>query len=174
MLTFVSGWRSQDRDHVIVAHQDSTRPAVYFIDEASHLPDDFPDAPIIDLYRNGYNRFEITDDRIQIVRLNYDTDNALIIPAVSRVLQTETEAQIVVMYDATEKLRRFYPSLRDYSALLASDSRLNASEGDHVIFTHGGSFVWKDRLLETQTAALVGDEELDIGVVNEALTEFDY
>ena len=36
-----------------------------------------------------------------------------------------------------------------------------------MIFTRGGSFVWTDHLLESQTATLTGDEIIDMGIVSD-------
>jgi hypothetical protein len=175
MLTFVSGWRSPDREKVIVDHRDPNRSAIYFIDDSSRLPGLMPEVPITEVWRHGRAEFELSaSSTTQIVRVNHDTDHDMIVRAVSRVLMQGIEAQVIVVYDATEKLFRLFPALRTTSGLIASDARLNAAEGDHVIFTRGGSFVWKDHILESRTAALVGDETIDMGIVDEGLTELDY
>jgi hypothetical protein len=170
MLTFISGWRSPDRDNALIKQRDPQRPAVFFIDDSSSLPMLFPDAPIIDVWRTGRIDFHLHDTQTtptQIVRINYDTDNSLIALVISRVLMQGTEAQLIILFDAVDPLYRLYQPLRASGALLAADSRLDAAEGDHVIFTRGGSFVWTDHLLESQTATLVGDETLDMGIVSD-------
>ncbi len=174
MLTFISGWRSADREKVIVDRRDPNRAAVYFIDNASTLPHLLPDTPIVDVWRNGRGELTPSGDETTLVRVNYDTDNDLIVRAVSQTLMRGEDAQIIVVYDAVTALYRLFPALRAASALLAADSRLDASEGDHVIFTRGGSFVWKDHLLESRTAILSGDETLDVGIVDAELAPLDY
>ncbi|MHB8626328.1 MAG: hypothetical protein ACYDBJ_06255 [Aggregatilineales bacterium] len=168
MLTFISGWRSPDRDKALVNLRDKARSTIFFIDDASRLPTQFPDAPVTDLWRNGLVDFRMDrETAIQLVRINYDTDNELVVRAVSRALMQGADAQIVIMFDAVDALYRLYPALRAAGAVLASDARLDAAEGDHVIFTRGGSFLWTDHLLESQTATLIGDETLDVGVISE-------
>ncbi len=173
MLTFVSGWRSADRERVIVNQRDVGRSAVYFIDNNSTLPSLLPDAPITEVWRHGRVDFTLGDEKTNIVRLNYDTDNDMLVRSVSRTLMQGADAQIIVMHDAVTLLYRMFPALRAASALLAADSRLDACEGDHVIFTRGGSFSWKDHLIESQTAILTGDETLDVGIVDEELVSLD-
>jgi hypothetical protein len=174
MLTFVSGWACPDRDKVVLAHRDTNRRAIFFTEGYSALPDQLPGIPTIELWRNGRGDFDLLDTPTQIVRVMYDTDNSLIEPAVRRVLTSNSDSQVIVTYDATKQLARMYPHLRAVNALLAANGRLNAPDGDHVIFTRGGSFAWTDHVLESQTAALTGHEELDVGIVNEALTELDF
>jgi hypothetical protein len=168
MLTFVSGWRTPDRDNALVNLRDKARSTIFFIDDASRLPTQFPDAPVIDVWRNGVIDFRMDREAaIQLVRVNYDTDNELIVRAVSRALMQGDDGQIVITFDAVDALYRLYPALRAAGALLAADARLDAAEGDHVIFTRGGSFLWTDHLLESKTATLTGDETLDVGVIDE-------
>lgn len=174
MLTFVSGWACPDRDKVVLAHRDHNRRAIFFAEGYSSLPDQMPGIPTIELWRNGRSDFEVLDAQTQIVRVMYDTDKTLIEPAIRRILRTNPDSQVLITYDATRQLAGIYPHLRAVNALLAADAHLNAPDGDHVIFTRGGSFAWRDHLLESQTAALVGHEELDMGIVNESLTELDY
>jgi hypothetical protein len=174
MLTFISGWACPDRDKVILSHRDPTRRAIYFAEGYSSLPDQLPGIPTTELWRNGRGEFEVLDAPTQIVRVMYDTDNTLIEPAIRHILRTNADSQVIVAYDATRQLANLYPHLRSVNALLAADAHLNAPDGDHVIFTRGGSFAWRDHMLESQTATLVGSEELDVGVVNDALTELDY
>jgi|GEM_PF-1107641 len=167
MLTLISGWRSAERDKVLIAQRDMSRPTLYFIDNVSTLPTLAPDLPVADVWRNGNLQLSLAPDASQIVRVNYDTDNNLIVRAVEQAMRQHTNSQIVVMFDAVNALYRFFPSLRAEDAVLAADARLDACEGDHVIFMRGGSFSWKDHLLESRTAVLVGEETLDMGVVDE-------
>lgn len=174
MLTFISGWRSADRDKVIVDQRDPSRGAVYFIDNTSTVPDLLPDSPMIDVWRNGRTEIHLNGENTTLIRVNYDTDNDLIVKVVSQTLMRGEDAQIIVVYDAVNALYRLFPALRAASAVLAADARLDASEGDHVIFTRGGSFVWKDHLIESRTAVLTGDETLDMGIIDEELASLDY
>jgi hypothetical protein len=175
MLKIVSGWRTPNRDRAVLRQRDPQRPAIFVIDEASRLPEDLQDAPIIDLWRHGDVNFNPLPNVFnQIVRINHDTDNQIIIPVVTRLLTNGHGEQILVMYDATEKLFRIYPALREGGAVLSANRGLNAVEGDHVLFTHGGSFAWRDYMIEGQTSMLLDDETLDIGVVSEEMTEFDF
>lgn len=175
MLTFVSGLPSEGRDKVIVAQRDPSRPALLFIEGSSPLPHDHPEAPITDVWRNGDRQFQLVPDvPTQFIRLQHDTDHQLIAPAVTRALMSGLDAQILVLYDATSKLFAMYPALRTSGAVIAADPHLNVAEGDHVIFTRGGSFAWRDYVIEAQTATLVGDESIDVGIVDETLTQFDY
>ena len=168
MLTFISGWRTPDRDQALVKARDKARSTIFFIDDVSSLPAQFPNANVIDVWRNGTVDFRMDrETAIQLVRVNYDTDNDLIVRAVSRALMQGADAQIVIMFDAVDALYRLQPALRAAGAILASDARLDAAEGDHVIFTRGGSFLWTDHLLESQTATLTGDETLDVGVISD-------
>lgn len=166
MLTFISGWRSPDRDKAIVTQRDPARHAVYFIDNSSTLPALLPEVSISDVWRHGRLELKLPDVTTHIIRVNYDTENALIGPAISQTLMAGDDAQIVVMFDAVQPLYRLFPALRAASAVLAADARLDVDEGDHVIFTRGGSFSWRDHLVESQTATLVGDETLDMGIVD--------
>lgn len=170
MLTFISGWRSPDRDKALIRLRDSERPAIFFVDDNSSLPALFPEAPVIDVWRTGRLDFTLADTRTnptQIVRINYDTDNSMIPLVISRILMQGTDAQLIILFDAVDPLYRLYSPLRAGSALLAADARLDAAEGDHVVFTRGGSFFWTDHLLESQTATLVGDEIIDMGIVSD-------
>lgn len=174
MLTFISGWRSPDRDQVLVNQRDTSRTTLYFIDNASTLPVVMPDTPIIDVWRNGRMELPLDPNTTTIIRVNYDTDNELIGRAVTHALMQHTDGQIIVMFDALNALYRLFPALREGSALLASDARLEADKGDHVIFTRGGSFVWKDHLLELRTAVLTDAECLDMGILDLELMHLDY
>ncbi len=166
MLTFVSGWRSVDRDKVLLDQRDTTRPSLFFVDETSSIPAQFPVAPIVDIWRNGQLDLPLERDTTQIVRLNYDTDNQMIMPALSRALMQGLDAQVVIAFDAVNTVYRLLPMLRAGAAILAADARLQVAEGDHVIFTRGGSFAWRDHVIETRTASLIGDETLDMGIVD--------
>jgi hypothetical protein len=165
MLTFVSGWKSEDREIALVGRRDQRRPAVFIIDDTSHLPELMPDAPVIDLYRNGKFEVEIGDEWNTFIRLNYDTDQELVGRAVTAVLMSGKDTQIIVTFDATDKLFRFFPALREANAMLCANERLDAPAGDHVLFTRGGSFSWRDNILESQTALLLDSEVYDAGIV---------
>ncbi|MCS6871669.1 MAG: hypothetical protein RML95_01410 [Anaerolineae bacterium] len=165
MLTFISGWRSADRDIALLKHRDPTRHAVFFIDNLSSLPHLLTDLPIIDVWRNGPLDFQIDDNVDTIVRINYDTDHDLIVRSVAHMLLSGSKSQPIIAYDATQYLYRLFPALRAAGALLAADERLDAPSGDRVLFTRGGSFAWRDHLLESQTAQLVNSEVLDGGIV---------
>jgi hypothetical protein len=165
MITFVSGWKSADREIALAGHRDQRRPAVFIIDETSRLPELMPDAPVVELYRNGKFDVQLGDDWNTFIRLNYDLDQELVARAVTAVLMSGKDAQIIVTFDATEKLFRFFPALREAGALLCANERLDAPAGDHVLFTRGGSFSWRDNILESQTALLVDSEVLDAGIV---------
>ena len=174
MLTFISGWRSADRDTVLYTHRDDTRPTLFFVDDQSTLPMQLPDVPVLDIWRNGRLEINLEPGQTTIIRINYDTDNQLIARVVSLVLMKDIDAQIVVMFDAVNSLYALFPSLRDGDTLLAADSRLDAPEGDHVIFTRGGSFMWTDHMVESHTSLLIGEETFDIGIVDSELTPADY
>jgi hypothetical protein len=175
MLTFVSGLPTDGRDKVIVAQRDPSRPALFFIEGNSYLPQDHPEAPVTDIWRNGDRSFNpYPDVATQFVRIQHDTDQALIAPVISRALMSGLDAQILILYDATNKLFAMYPALRNGGAVIAADPHLNVAEGDRVIFTRGGSFAWRDYVIEAQTATLVNDESIDLGIVDETLTQFDY
>jgi hypothetical protein len=166
MLTFVSGWRSIDRDKALINQRDQERNAVFFIDDASEFPYLLPDAPVIDLWRNGLLDFRLNDDdHDTLVRVNYDTDHALIMRAVTHVLLNGASAQLVVTFEASDTLYRLFPALRAAGALLAADERLDAPAGDRVLFTRGGSFRWHDNILETKTSLLADTDILDVGIV---------
>jgi hypothetical protein len=165
MLTFISGWRTVDRDKALVSQRDPERRAIFFIDNSTDFSEYLPDAPTIDLWRNGRLDLIIGDDQSTVVRVNYDTDNDLIMRAVTHVLLGGGDAQIIVTFDALDGLYRLFPALRAAGALLAANERLDAPIGDRVLFTRGGSFRWHDHVLETQTALLTNEEVLDAGIV---------
>jgi hypothetical protein len=166
MLTFVSGWRSVDRDRALIKQRDQERNAVFFIDDSSEFPYLLPDAPIIDLWRNGLLDFRLnSDDHDTLVRVNYDTDHDLIMRAVTHVLLNGASAQLIVTFEASNTLFRLFPALRAAGALLAADERLDALAGDRVLFTRGGSFRWHDNILETKTSLLADAETFDAGIV---------
>jgi hypothetical protein len=167
MLTYISGWRSPDRDQALIRHRDQNRSAVFFIDDASKFPELLPDAPIIELYRNGLVDFPPPDAHETLIRLNYDTENDLLRRAITHSLMVGMDAQIIVTYDAVTHLYRLIPALRAAGALVAANERLDAPAGDRVLFTRGGSFVWIDHLLETQTSQLFDAEVLDGGIIPE-------
>ncbi len=165
MLTFISGWRSLDRDKALLKQRDPERRAVIFVDDTSHMDELLPNASVIDLWRNGRLEFKIGDDAETLVRVHYDTDHDLIMRAVTHTLLNGADAQIIVTFDALDTLFRLFPALRAAGALIAANERLDAPVGDRVLFTRGGSFRWSDRLLETQTALLTSTEILDAGIV---------
>jgi hypothetical protein len=166
MLTFVSGWKGQDRDQALVSRRDPDRRAIFFTDgyinSLESLPDD---ASVVDLYRNGRLDFKVGEEPNTIVRINYDTDMDLTMQAITHVLLTGADAQIIVMYDALERLYRLFPALRAADALLAANERLDAPAGDRVFFTRGGSFRWTDHLIEARTSLLTSTEVFDAGIV---------
>lgn len=172
MLTFVSGWRSADRDKALLEHRDPQRRAIFFVDDTPGFLDLLPDAPLIDLYRTGRLDFKIGDDLDTLVRVNYDTDHDLIARAVTHVLLTGADAQIVVTFDSLDTLFRLFPALRAGDALIAANERLDAPSGDRVLFTRGGSFRWTDHILESQTSLLTDTEVLDAGVVPDEVDDF--
>ncbi len=165
MLTFVSGWRGHDRDIALFRQRDQQRKAIFFIDDMSSFPELLPDVHVIDLWRNGQLDFKIGDDRDTLVRINYDTDHDLIVRAVTHVLLTGADSQIIVTFDSVDVLYRLFPTLRAAEALLAANERLDAPVGDRVLFTRGGSFRWHDYVLESQTALLSNADTLDAGIV---------
>jgi hypothetical protein len=165
MLTFISGWRGTDRDKALLRHRDPQRNAIFFVDDTPGFTELLPDAPIIDLWRNGRLDFRIGDDRDTLVRVNYDTDHDLIMRAVTHVLLNGADAQIIVAFDAVDVLYRLFPALRAAGALLAANERLDAPVGDRVLFTRGGSFRWPDHVLESRTALLSNADTLDAGIV---------
>ncbi len=140
MLTFISGWKTADRDKALLEQRDVERRAIFFLDDSTGFLDLLPNAPLIELYRLGRLDFKIGDDQDTLVRVNYDTDHDLIARAVTHVLLTGADAQIVVTFDAVDTLFRLFPALR-------------------------GSFRWHDYLLESQTSLLTSTEVLDAGIV---------
>ena len=172
MLTFISGWRSADRDQALLTQRDPERNAIFFIDNSSGLIDLLPNAPLIDLWRNGRLDFKIGSEPDTVVRVNYDTDQDLIMRAVTHVLLNGADAQIIVTFDAVDSLYRLFPALRAGGAMLAANERLDAPVGDRVLFTRGGSFRWHDHILEGQTALLTEDEVLDAGIVPDEVEDF--
>ncbi len=167
MLTFISGWRTIDRDKALVTQRDPERRAVFFLDNSANFSELLPGAPTIDLWRNGRLDFKIGADHETLVRVNYDTDNDLIMRAVTHVLLNDGDAQIIVTFDALDGLYRLFPALRAGGAVLAANERLDAPVGDRVLFTRGGSFRWHDYVLETQTALLTNEEVIDAGIVTD-------
>jgi hypothetical protein len=165
MLTFISGWRTIDRDKALVTQRDGERRAVFFVDNSANFSELLPEAPVIDLWRNGRLDFKIGTEQDTLVRVNYDTDHDLIMRAVTHVLLNDGDAQIVVTFDALDGLYRLFPALRAAGAVLAANERLDAPVGDRVLFTRGGSFRWHDHVLETQTSLLTNAEVLDAGIV---------
>jgi hypothetical protein len=172
MLTFISGWRTIDRDKALINYRDPERRAIFFIDNMSRFPDLMESAPLIDLYRNGLLDFKAGDDLDTLVRINYDTDNDLIMRAVTHTLLSGADSQIVITFDSTGSLYRLFPALRAASAMLAADERLDAPAGDRVLFTRGGSFRWTDHILESRTALLDEAEVFDAGIVAEDVGDY--
>lgn len=174
MLTFVAGWRSRDRDAALLSERDQARDALIFIDNQSTMPDLLPNAPIIDLYRHGMVDIGLDKDapfsdppHETLIRVNHDTDNQLVTRAITHSLLQGNDAQVIVSYDVSDALFRLFPALRAGNSLLAADERLYAPAGDRVVFTRGGSFAWRDHLVESQTALLTGAEVFDAGIVGE-------
>ena len=166
MLTFISGWKSADRNQALVKQRDESRNAIFFIDDySSDFIDIFPHAPLIDIWRNGRLDLKVGPDHDTIVRVNYDTDHDLIMRAVTHLLLNGADSQIIVTFDAIDSLYRLLPALRAGGALLAANERLEAPAGDRVMFTRGGSFRWHDHILESQTALLMNAEVIDAGIV---------
>jgi hypothetical protein len=165
MLTFVSGWKTIDRDQALMKQRDPERRAIFVLDDSSNFLDLLPHAPLIELYRNGRLDFKLGDDPDILLRVNYDTDHDLIARAVSHILLTGADAQIIVTFDALDTLFRLFPALRAANALLAANERLEAPVGDRVLFTRGGSFRWTDHVLETRTSLLTSAEIIDAGIV---------
>jgi hypothetical protein len=165
MLTFVSGWAGTQRDQALISQRDPNRRAIFFIDNSAGIMDQVPDAPLIELYRNGRIDFHIGDELDTLVRVNYDTDHDLIVRAVTHTLLNGADAQIIVTFDALDTLFRLFPALRASGALLAANERLDAQPGDRVLFTRGGSFAWKDYLIEAQTSLLDVNDVFDAGIV---------
>lgn len=171
MLTFISGWRTKERDQALLNNRTPHRNAAFFVENSSNFPDLLPDAPIIDVWRNGRLDFKLDGDRETIVRVNYDTDQDLIRRAVSHTLLTGSDAQIIVTFDAIDSLHWLFPALRAADSLLTADERFDAPAGDRVLFTRGGSFRWVDRILESQTALLEDSNVLDAGLVPEIVPD---
>jgi hypothetical protein len=167
MLTFISGWKTIDRDTALLKYRDTNRRAVFFIENGSRFEELLPDAPMIDVWRNGLMDFKIGDSPDTLIRVNYDTEFDLLQRVVAHVLLSGADAQLIVTYDAASILFRLFPALRAAGALLAADERLDAPTGDRVIFTRGGSFSWTDRIVEAQTSLLTNAEVLDVGVISE-------
>ncbi|MCC7207084.1 MAG: hypothetical protein IT323_07260 [Anaerolineae bacterium] len=141
------------------------RRAVFFVENDSRFADHLPDSPVIDVWRNGPVNFQIGSEPETVVRINYDTERDLLHRAVTHVLLTGGDAQLIITYDAVQHRYRLLPALRAAGALLAADERLDAPAGDRVLFTRGGSFSWKDHVLESQTALLTSAEVIDAGIV---------
>jgi hypothetical protein len=168
MLTFVSGWRSLNRDKALFKQRDPNRRAVFFIENPSSFPDMMPDAPIIDIWRNGVVEFKVECDSPEtLIRLNYDTEGETLNRALIHHMLSNDDAQIVLTYDAVEQIYRLLPALRARDALLAADERIDAPPGDRVVFSRGGSFLWPDHILESQTSLLLDEETLDVGIIPE-------
>jgi hypothetical protein len=167
MLTFISGWRSQDRDRAVLTQRDLSRRSIFFIDNQSALPELMPYAPLIELWRHGRADFPVGDECETLVRLNHDTDNHLLVRAVTHALLHNHDTQIVVTYDAQNQLSQLYPALREIDALMAVDERFDAPTGDRVMFSRGGSFRWRDYELEAKTSLLLDGEVYDSGVVED-------
>jgi len=165
MLTFISGWRSQDRDQALIKHRDPMRRAVFFVENDSRFAEYLPESPVIDVWRNGPVNFLLGEDPDTVVRRNHATERELFHRAITHVLLTGADAQLIITYDAVQYLYRLLPALRASGALLAADERLDAPAGDRVLFTRGGSFSWKDHVLESQTALLNSAEVIDAGIV---------
>ncbi len=165
MLTFISGWKSTDRDKALLNKRDPLRRAIFFLENSTSFLDLLPNAPLIELYRTGRLDFKIGDEPDTLVRVNYDTEHDLVTNAVTHVLLNGADAQIIVTFDALDRLYRLFPALRASGALLAANERLEAFPGDRVLFTRGGSFRWPDHLLESQTSLLTSEEVLDAGIV---------
>lgn len=174
MLTYISGWRTPERDLALLKYRDPSRNAIFFIDGVSKLTELLPEAPVIDLWRNGLVDFKAGDRSETIVRLNYDTDFQLLQRAITHSLLSGFDAQLIITYDAVTHLYRLIPALRAAGALLAADERLDAPAGDRVLFTRGGSFAWTDRILESQTSLLTDSEVLDGGIIPDELDDVGY
>lgn len=173
MLTFVSGWRSIERDKALLKCRDRERRSVFFIENSSNFPDLLPDAPIIDVWRNGLVDFTMEQVPETLVRLNYDTEHQVLTRAILHVLLQDRDAQVIVTYDALNNLYRLFPHLRHAQALLAANERIDAPPGDRVIFSRGGSFAWKDHLLETQTSLLFDEDVIDAGIVPDPQEDYE-
>jgi len=165
MLTFISGWKSADRDKALINQRDPQRRAIFFLENPTSFPELLPQAPLIELYRTGRLDFKIGDDYDTLVRVNYDTEHDLVANAVTHVLLNGADAQIIVTFDALDRLYRLFPALRASGALLAANERLEAFPGDRVLFTRCGSFSWSDHVLESRTSLLTSEEVFDAGIV---------
>src|SRR5258708_12327108 len=86
MLTFISGWKTIDRDQALMNQRDPERRAIFFLDDSSNYLGLLPNAPVIELYRSGRLDFKINEEPETLLRVNYDTDHDLVARAVSRVL----------------------------------------------------------------------------------------
>src|SRR5215813_11785383 len=120
MLTFISGWRSKERDQALLNARSPERNAAFFVENSSNFPHLLPNAQIIDVWRNGRLDFKLNNDRDTIIRVNYDTDQDLIRRAVSHTLFTGADAQIVVTFDAINSLHWLFPALRATESLLTA------------------------------------------------------
>src|SRR5215468_2108928 len=129
MLTFISGWKSIDRDKALLQYRDNQRRSIFFVDDSPSFLNMLPHAPLVELYRNGRLDFPIGDESETIVRVNYDTEHDLVTRAVTHVLLNGADAQIVVTFDALDKLFRLFPALRAADSLLAANERLEAPAG---------------------------------------------
>src|SRR5258708_40047139 len=165
MLTFISGWKSTDRDKALLNKRDPLRRAIFFLENSTSFLDLLPNAPLIELYRTGRLDFPIGDEPETLVRVNYDTEHDLVTRAVTHVLLNGEDAQIIVTFDALDKLFRLFPALRASDSLLAANERLEAPPGDRVLFTRGGSFRWRDNMVEARTSLLSSTEVFDAGIV---------
>src|SRR5215470_13466967 len=112
MLTFICGWRSAGRDKALVNQRTPNRNAIFLVDEQSTIADLIPNAEIMDLWRNGRLDIELPKVQDTVIRVNYDTDHDLIQRAVTRLLLSETQSQILVTYDAVQSLSPLFPALR--------------------------------------------------------------
>ena len=172
MLTFICGWRSAGRDMAVVNQRTPKRNAIFLVDEQSTVADLMPNAEIMDLWRNARLDIELPKAQDTLIRINYDTDYDLIQRAITRLLLSQTQSQIVVTYDAVQSLSQLFPALREVDALLAVNERFDAPSGDHIVFTRGGSYRWPDRDLEAQTVQLTHEETFDGGIVPEDIPDF--
>ncbi|HRE48067.1 MAG TPA: hypothetical protein PLD47_10110 [Aggregatilineales bacterium] len=173
MLTFISGWRTIERDRALIQNRDGKRRSVFFVEDSSHFPNLLPEAPIIEVWRNGTIDFAVESVPETIVRLNYDTEHSVLARAILHVMLHDPTAQVIVTYDALNHLYRLFPHLRQADALLAANERLDAPPGDRVLFSRGGSFLWRDHLLESKTSLLFGEEVIDGGIVPDEIDEIE-
>src|SRR5258708_8548821 len=135
MLTFISGWKSTDRDKALLNKRDPLRRAIFFLENSTSFLDLLPNAPLIELYRTGRLDFKIGDEPDTLVRVNYDTEHDLVTNAVTHVLLNGADAQIIVTFDALDRLYRLVPALRASGALLAPNERLEAFPRSKVRFS---------------------------------------